>query len=112
MGICDFEIGCGERQLADCAEEVVAFGKSCALLAFARGRKYAFAAGRLSLWTIVGFALGPLGFLLMLSLIEWPAMEKCTSCGRQRLVTHECCDHCASPFTPPQSDGTEIFEPI
>jgi hypothetical protein len=60
-----------------------------AALAFARGRRYAFSAGRLSLWTAIAVAFGPLGFALMLSLLEWPAFEKCPECGRDRLATRE-----------------------
>jgi hypothetical protein len=79
---------------------------------FARGKTYAFAAGRLWLWTVLGFALGPLGVLLMLSLIEWPALEKCPACHRKRVVTRERCEHCNEPFAPAPKDGTEIFEPV
>jgi hypothetical protein len=81
-----------------------------AALAFARGRRYAFSAGRLSFWTAMGFALGPLGFALMLSLLEWPAFEKCPECGRSRLVTRDSCEHCSKPFTSPLANGTELFE--
>jgi len=83
-----------------------------AALAFARGRRYAFSAGRLTLWTAIGFALGPLGFALMLSLLEWPAFEKCPACGRPRVVSRDYCEHCAKPFTLPHTDGTEVFDPI
>lgn len=79
---------------------------------FARCRKFAFASGRTWTWTIIGFVLGPFGFLLMLALVDWPAREKCPSCGRLRVVTHEHCEHCSKPFAPPQHDGTEVFEPI
>jgi hypothetical protein len=81
-----------------------------AALAFARGRRYAFSAGRLSFWTAMGFALGPLGFALMLSLLEWPAFEQCPECGRSRLVTRDSCEHCSKPFTSPLANGTELFE--
>jgi hypothetical protein len=81
-----------------------------AALAFARGRRYAFSAGRLSFWTAMGFALGPLGFALMLSLLEWPAFEKCPECGRSRLVTRDSCEHWSKPFTSPLANGTELFE--
>ena len=83
-----------------------------AALAFARGRRYAFSSGRLSLWTAIGFALGPLGYALMLSLLEWPAFENCPGCGQSRLVTRESCEHCSKPFTAPRADGTEVFEPL
>jgi hypothetical protein len=81
-------------------------------LAFARGRRYVFSNRRIGLWTAIGFALGPLGFALMLALREWPAFETCSECGLTRLVTHESCEHCSNPFTSPQADGTEVFEPI
>jgi hypothetical protein len=79
---------------------------------FARGRKFAFSSRRKWTWTAIGFILGPLGFLLMLALLDWPARERCPACGRLRVVTHEHCEHCSKPFAPPQHDGTEVFEPI
>ncbi len=81
-----------------------------ALLGFMIGRRYAFDSRRLWLWTALGFVLGPLGVLLMLSLIDWPAREPCPSCGRERVVTRERCEHCAGAFNRPPVDGTEMFE--
>jgi hypothetical protein len=83
-----------------------------AAVTFMRGRKYAFGNRRLWLWTFLGFALGPVGIALMLSLLDWPVFEKCPACGQRRVVTHERCEHCSKPFAPPQRDGTEIFEPL
>ena len=83
-----------------------------AALAFSRGRRYAFSRGRLFLWSATGFALGPLGYALMLSLLEWPAFEKCSACSRPRLVTRDNCEHCSKPFSLPHADGTEVFEPV
>jgi hypothetical protein len=83
-----------------------------AALAFSRGRRHAFSNRRLALWTAVGFVLGPLGYVLMLSLLEWPAFEICPACGRSRLVTRDSCEHCSEPFLSPDFDGTEVFEPI
>jgi hypothetical protein len=82
-----------------------------AALTFATGRRYAFDRNRLWLWTAAGFVLGPLGVLLMLSLIEWPGRETCPACSRKRVVARERCEHCGAPFNPPPADGTEIFEP-
>jgi hypothetical protein len=79
---------------------------------FARCRKFAFSSGRTSIWTALGFILGPFGFLLILALIEWPVREPCPACGRMRVVTQERCEHCSRPFTPPHHDGTEVFESI
>jgi hypothetical protein len=82
-----------------------------AAAAFLHGRRYAFPAGRLTSWTVVALLLGPLGYLLMLALIEWPAREPCPACRKKRVVTREHCEHCGEPFAAPPKDGTEIFEP-
>jgi hypothetical protein len=83
-----------------------------AVFVFLWSRKYAFAAGRKWTWTALGIILGPFGFLLMLSLVEWPVRERCPACSRMRVVTHEHCEHCSKPFAQPHPDGTEVFEPI
>src|SRR5262249_9066511 len=76
-----------------------------AILAYSRARAYSFSARRLWLWTGLSFALGPTGFVLMLSLIEWPACERCPSCGRRRVMTREQCEHCGTPFPAPPDVG-------
>jgi hypothetical protein len=81
-------------------------------VAFAIGRRYAFNPRRVRTWNAIGLAVGPLGLLLMWSLIEWPALEPCASCGRKRVVTRERCQHCGELFLAPARDGTEIFEPL
>jgi len=73
-------------------------------------KRYAFAQQRVITWTAIGFALGLLGFVLFLSLVERPALEPCPSCGRKRVVNRERCEHCGAPFAPPAMDGTEVFE--
>lgn len=82
-----------------------------AALACRRGRRHGFDAKRLWLWTALGFILGPFGLLLMRSLIESPAREPCSSCGRLRVVTRNRCEYCGGAFPAPAADGTEIFEP-
>jgi hypothetical protein len=82
-----------------------------ALAVFIHGRRYAFAPGRLYTWTGIALLLGPLGYLLMLALIEWPARESCPACTKKRVVTRERCEHCGEPFAAPPQDGTEIIEP-
>ncbi|MEO8314782.1 MAG: hypothetical protein ABI645_08310 [Pseudomonadota bacterium] len=79
---------------------------------FLHGKSHAFPPGRLSVWTGIALLLGPLGYLMMLALIEWPARESCPACSRKRVVTREHCEHCGEPFAVPPKDGTEIFEPI
>jgi hypothetical protein len=87
-----------------------AFSAVFAALAYRRGKKYAFAPRRLALWTVLTLLLGPLMFFVMVAAIEWPALERCPSCGRYRIVTNELCEHCHQPFAQPEMDGTEIFE--
>ncbi len=78
---------------------------------FLHGRRYAFPTSHLSTWVGIALLLGPLGYLLMLALIEWPARESCPACSRKRVVTREHCEHCGEPFAAQPKDGTEIFEP-
>jgi hypothetical protein len=82
-----------------------------ATLAFLMGGVWAFDERRRRLWVALGVALGPLGALLMLSLMGWPIRERCASCSRKCVVTRVRCEHCDAPFPPPSPDGTEIFEP-
>ncbi len=82
-----------------------------ATLAFWIGGQFAFERNRRMLWAALGFVLGPMGVLLLLSLVDSPVHERCPSCGRQRVVTRALCEHCSAPFQPPPVDGTEIFEP-
>jgi hypothetical protein len=89
----------------------ILFSLMSAAAAVLHGRRYAFPAGRLIAWTVIALLLGPLGYLLMLALIEWPARESCPACNRKRVVTREYCEHCGEPFAAPPKDGTEIFAP-
>jgi hypothetical protein len=91
---------------------VIAVSLVAADFAFLRGRSFAFAPGRLWLWTVLVFALGPLGYVLMRIVIQWPAKENCPSCQRLRIVTRETCEHCNATFSAPEVDGTEIFETV
>jgi hypothetical protein len=83
-----------------------------AIIAWMLARRRASTARGTRWWTFVAFFAGPLGVLLMLSLLEWPAREPCPVCGQERVVTHELCEHCGAPFGAPAPDGTEIFEPV
>jgi uncharacterized OB-fold protein len=48
--------------------------------------------------------------LAFIAVQEWPARERCASCGKLRIVENERCEHCGSPFPAPKLTGTEIFE--
>jgi hypothetical protein len=53
---------------------------------------------------------GLTGFLLMITLLQWPARIACPKCRRPRVVTRERCEHCDAAHALPAPDGTEIFE--
>ncbi len=68
------------------------------IIAVVVARKYAFDEGKTFIWVAVAFIFGALGLLLMASLLDWPARERCPSCGRERVVTRDRCEHCGSSF--------------
>jgi hypothetical protein len=88
------------------AGSIISAGVTFAIL-----RRHAPSKVRLVAWTLGNFLLGGIGLLLLWCLAEWPALEKCPSCSRKRVVTRETCEHCGAPFPPPARDGTEILEP-
>ena len=84
-------------------------GLACAALTLALARRYAFGRRATIGWTVGNLLLGPAGVLTMLAIREWPARERCPSCGRGRVVDRDHCPHCAATPEPPPLDGTEIF---
>jgi len=62
-------------------------------------------------WTLFVLLLGMAGLLTLLCVQEWPAREPCPNCKKLRAVDRELCEHCQSPFPPPEKNGTEIFAP-
>jgi ABC-type transport system involved in multi-copper enzyme maturation permease subunit len=91
---------------------------SCALAAIGAGigwtlvRRYNFSIKAPSGWTLFIFLLGIPGLLALLCVQEWPVRETCPHCKKPRAVDRESCEHCAAPFAPPETNGTEIFEPL
>ncbi len=81
-----------------------------AFLAHLRARRYAFKSSTRWAWTIGVLLLGPLGFPLMIALLDWPRREKCASCAKLRVVNRENCEHCGSSFSTVVRDGTEIYD--
>lgn len=106
----DYAINTDVRLVLETLFLAFAFSAIAALATWRRANRYAFPSSTRLRWTISVFALGPLGYLLMRSLLDWPALEKCPSCGKLRVVDRELCEHCNSPFAPPLLDGTEIIE--
>jgi hypothetical protein len=73
-------------------------------------RSHAFSPARRIGWTVVGLLFGPTGFLLLITLLEWPVQIVCPNCRLPRVVSGELCEHCGAAHALPISDGTEIFE--
>ncbi len=87
-------------------------GALCAAAAVAFCHRYSFTWLRTGGWAVLALLAGIPGLLLLLALMEWPAMETCPSCARRRMATRQQCEHCSAPFEPPAQDGTEVFEAI
>ncbi|MCZ6651869.1 MAG: hypothetical protein O7D91_02445, partial [Planctomycetota bacterium] len=85
-------------------------GVFCAALTSYIARRYGFAKRRSMAWSIFSFFVGPVGILAFLALLDWPALEECSSCGKKRVVDREQCSHCNASYPPRVMDGTEIFE--
>jgi hypothetical protein len=83
-----------------------------ALVCFVVPGRFAFTRARRLGWAFVGLLFGPVGLLLMTTLLEWPVQVACPMCRKLRVVTREHCEHCHAEHAPPVTDGTEIFEPV
>jgi hypothetical protein len=84
----------------------------CAVLSWPRARRYNFSNGAIAGWALFIFLFGVAGLLGFLCVQEWPAREACPSCKKLRVVDRETCEHCQSPFSPAEKNGTEIFVPL
>ncbi len=79
---------------------------SCFVLA----RRSALSAAQRIGWAACGLLFGPYGLLLMVSLLDRPALVSCPKCQKPRVVTNEHCEHCGASHAAPARDGTEIIE--
>jgi hypothetical protein len=75
-------------------------------------RRYSFEAAAQLGWGVFLLLFGLPGLLVLLSVQEWPARERCPNCGRLRVVRREECEHCGAVFSPAAPTGTEIFETV
>ena len=89
---------------------VLLSGVFCAVFTSYIARRYGFAKRRSIAWSLFSFFVGPVGILVFLALLDWPALEACASCGKKRVVDREQCTHCNASCPPRVMDGTEIFE--
>jgi hypothetical protein len=90
-----------------CILSLIGAGIGWALL-----RRYETSTKAVAGWTVFIFLLGIPGLLTLLCVQEWPAREACPHCKKLRAVDRELCEHCGSPFSPPERNGTEIFAPL
>jgi hypothetical protein len=84
----------------------------CALVSWWLGRRYNFSIKARIGWGMYHLLFGIPGLLAFLAVQEWPAKESCPSCRKLRMVDREKCEHCGADFAPPETNGTEIFEPL
>jgi hypothetical protein len=82
----------------------------CGLACFLLPRRYAFSRARRIGWALCGLLFGPTGLLLMIALLDWPALITCPKCRKLRVATRQHCEHCGAAQALPEPDGTEIFE--
>jgi hypothetical protein len=83
-----------------------------AIACYLRPRHWAFSHARRVSWGLCGMLLGPIGLLLMIVLLQWPARVACPKCRKPRVVTREACEHCGAAHGCPSPDGTEVFEQL
>lgn len=76
------------------------------------GRRYSLSLPARLGWTAFHLIFGIPGLLAFLSVQEWPAREACPNCKKLRVVDREKCEHCGANFAPPETNGTEVFEPL
>jgi hypothetical protein len=84
----------------------------CSVIGWTLARRYNFSTTASIGWTLFIFLLGIAGLLTFMCVQEWPVREICTNCKKFRAVDRESCEHCEAPFSPPEKNGTEIFEPL
>jgi hypothetical protein len=90
----------------------LALGVVCAVIGWRLARRHNYSTGACFGWTVFIFLLGVVGLLAFLCVQEWAAREECPHCKKLRAVDREACEHCNSPFSPPEKNGTEIFGPL
>lgn len=63
-------------------------------------------------WMLAGvFVFGFPGLVAMALYHQWPALQSCLSCRKNRRVDQDHCHHCGAEWADAPKDGTEIFSP-
>jgi len=76
------------------------------------GTRYQQSIGSRLFWAVFNLLFNLPGFLVFLSVNQWPARESCPSCKKMRVVNLDHCEHCQGGFSPAPKTGIEIFEPL
>ena len=87
-------------------------GALLAVVTFFWARRAGFAAARAWRWAIFVFCLGLPGFLTVRLGAGWPTRVPCPQCARRRSIAADECQECHQTWPTPESNGTEIFEPV
>jgi hypothetical protein len=90
--------------------ELVGIGIVCAIAVVGLLRRRDQTRWTKIVWIVIAMLMGVSGVLLLLSLRDRVAAVRCPSCGKDRLVTREVCEHCNAPFAEPARLGIEILE--
>lgn len=83
----------------------------CAAVALLLGWRCMLGVPKTLGWSAASLLLGPGGIVVMLGVIEWPALERCPACRRARPAARRLCPRCRAPLAPTPRDGREIFDP-
>jgi hypothetical protein len=90
----------------------IAWAVICAVIGWMLAIRYNFSPRACVGWILFILLLVITGLLAFLCVQEWPAREVCPNCKKLRAVDRENCEHCKTPFSPPEKNGTEIFAPL
>jgi hypothetical protein len=90
----------------------LAWDLTCVVVVGWLTRRHRFSTGATIGWGIFVLIFGIPGLLAFLSAQEWPVREICPNCNTPRVVSSATCEHCDSPWPPPEINGTEIFAPL
>jgi hypothetical protein len=85
---------------------------ACASAGWRQAQRHRLSPGSRVGWFLFVLVCGIPGLLAFLSVVEWPALEKCADCGQPCPVDHENCPRCGVRFPASRPDGTELFEPL
>ena len=118
LGLTSIGVAVGSREVTDPKQRAAIIrGILWSLLASAVtafvvwmiGRRYAFSGRWVLSWSFVALVGGPTALVLLWLTTDFPTREKCSRCGKMRVVDRDRCEHCGAEAHRPEMDGTEVF---